>query len=102
MALSISLTANRPEEIYWGSLFAACMPIAEESGLHACLWLAAERGIKTAADATPILKSCLATLICEPEKYEHFREYQDFLKFVKTLLGSCLQNPDAIFTTRDN
>ncbi len=76
--------------------------MAKAVGLYEALWRAEEAGITVASQMISPLESGIKELEANPDKYKAYNapngygNYDDFMKFCKSLLRKCREFPDAI------
>lgn len=76
--------------------------MADKAGIYKALWRPDENGFKKAKDVIEILKKGLKKLEDNPEKFRKYNSengwgmYKHFVPFVKAILNSCENYPNAI------
>lgn len=101
MSLDFSLKRMELVEIYSDNITHNLTTMAREVDLYECLWRPEELGITKAHEMIPRLKVGLARLIDEKERLQQFNpangwgNYVGLVTFVRDLLRSCEQYPDA-------
>lgn len=75
--------------------------MADAAGIYKALWRPEELGITTAHQLTEQLRTGLAALLAEPEKFEALNppngwgDYDGLVEFVSGYLAACAEYPDA-------
>ena len=101
MSLDITLTANRPTEVFEANITHNLATMAEEAGLYTYLWRPEELGITKAEDLILPLTNGLTLLRRDREYFEAFNPkneygtYGTLVSFVINYLRACKENPDA-------
>ena len=101
MSLDISLTVERPTDVYSGNITHNLVGMAEEAGIYKHLWRPEEIGITHAAQLIKPLKAGLRALEADPERFKKLNppngwgRYETLVAFVRNYLEACVENPDA-------
>lgn len=102
MSLDISLTATRPTIVFDYNITHNLNKMAEEAGIYYHLWRPEEIGITKAEHLIEPLTAGLSLLESEPDRFKKlnpengYGNYEGFVSFVRSYLGACKENPDAI------
>lgn len=81
--------------------------MAEAIGLYTVLWYPEEMGITSASQMIAPLEKGIKELEANPEKYKEFNpsngwgDYDVFVKFCKSVLDTCIKNPDAVIESAE-
>ena len=101
MSLDITLTAPRLCEVYSANITHNLTRMAEEADLYMTLWRPEEIGITKADELIEPLRTGLALLKSDPERFKQFNSpnewgvYENLVSFVEYTLKACEENPDA-------
>jgi hypothetical protein len=101
MSLDIYLTVVRPTEVFETNITHNLSAMAAEAGIYQHLWRPEEIGIATAGQLIDPLRSAIALMEAEPERFKAHNpsngwgSYEFFIPWLKELLVACEQNPDA-------
>lgn len=101
MSLDISLTVERPTDVYSGNITHNLNGMAEEAGIYSHLWRPEEIGVTHAAQLIKPLKAGLKALEADPARFKKLNPpngwgtYETLVKFVRNYLDACVENPDA-------
>lgn len=101
MSLDVMLIKNMPTEIYTRNITHNLNKMADEAGIYKHLWRPDEIGITKAGELIEPLKTGLALLKSNPERFKVFNpsngwgSYSGLVSFVTEYLEACEQHPDA-------
>ena len=108
MSLDVTLTSPRcptcghPEYEYFSANITHNLTrMAEEADLYMTLWRPEEIGITKADELIEPLRTGLALLKFDPERFKQFNSpnewgvYENLVSFVEYTLKACEENPDA-------
>ena len=101
MSLDVSLIKMQPTEIYTRNITHNLNTMAGEAGIYKHLWRPDEIGITKADELIEPLKTGLALLKSDPERFKAFNPkngwgtYEGLVSFVADYLAACEKDPDA-------
>ena len=101
MSLDVTLTANRPSEVYTANITHNLNTMAEEAGLYEYLWRPEDLGCYKAEDLILPLTNGLKRLENEKEYLKTFNpvngwgDYDNLKELVRDYLRACKENQDA-------
>lgn len=101
MSLDVTLTIVRSTTVYDANITHNLNLMAEEAGIYQHVWRPEEIGITKAAQLIDPLKSGIARLEAEPERFRKLEPdnrwgtYNNFLPWLRRYLEACEANPDA-------
>jgi len=100
-SLDITLTANRPTEVFEANITHNLATMAEEAGLYSYLWRPEELGITKAGFLIQPLTEGLDLLQSDKDYFKKFNpingygDYDGLTEFVRNYIRACKENPDA-------
>jgi hypothetical protein len=106
MSLDFSLSAMRRTDVFSRNITHNLNNMADAAGLYYVLWRPEEIGVKTAAEAIPILRTGIAKLVDQKEQMLQYNpkngwgDYDGLLEFARAVLHACEDNPDATIDVR--
>lgn len=101
MSLDVTLTADRPTEVFEANITHNLGTMASHAGIYHVLWMPEESGIIHARQLIEPLRAGLARLKADPERFKTFDAenrwgtYEQFIPWVEKYLAACEANPDA-------
>jgi hypothetical protein len=102
MSLDVWLTYNEEEEgVFDYNITHNLGRMASEAGIYQHLWRPEELGITKASQLIEPLRTGLAVLLADPEKFKAFNpengwgNYDGLVNFVLAYLRACQKYPDA-------
>lgn len=101
MSLDVYLTHTQPTTVYDANITHNLGKMADEAGIYKHLWRPDEIGITKAEQLIEPLRSGLALLKSDPERFKKFDAengwglYIHFVPFVEKYLQACEEYPDA-------
>ena len=101
MSLDVYITKVMPTRIYERNITHNLNKMATEAGIYEHLWRPDEIGITKAVDLIAPLRSGLALLKADPERFKAFNpsngwgSYEGLVGMVEDYLAACEENPDG-------
>jgi hypothetical protein len=92
---------EEPAEYYTANLTHNLTEMAAEAGIYEILWRPEEVGITKASELIEPLRTGLATLLADPDRFKKFDpanrwgDYECLVKFVRGYLANCEETPNA-------
>ena len=97
----VVLSDEEDGEVFHANITHNLGQMADDAGIHKCLWRPEEVGISHAAQLVEPLRSGLALLQSDPERFKKFNpengwgNYEGLLDFVARYLSAAMTYPDA-------
>ena len=101
MSLDVYLSAIRKTDVYEANITHNLNTMADALGIYQAVWDPETSGIKTAQDLIEPLRSAIAKMEAEPQKYDEFNAEngwgtrEQFVGWLKRYLAAREENPDA-------
>lgn len=101
MSLDVYLTAVRPTTVFDANITHNLTTMADAAGIYPHLWHPEELHITKAADLIEPLRSGIAKMKADPEKFKALEPenkwgtYDGFVPWLERYLAACEENPDA-------
>lgn len=101
MSLDVTLTANRPAEVFSANITHNLGAMAREAGIYEACWRPEEIGITKAAQLIEPLRNSIAQMKADPERFKKHNppngwgDYDGLMAWLERYLAACEANPDA-------